>query len=242
MSKMIIKEEKKYTKSTLSRKLSEDENKYTVFTSSKKLSYDSENLDRILNTLLNSGIVKVVWCDKKKFFKFSFVGIIIIEDVVIYSYPKYFKEYDFKKFKQIIRVIKKVNRNKDVFSVENEVFSEDSFNILPVFLFLIKDYFDYGLYESTKEIIEINGNNEILWEKTISNFYPIIFRNKPYYPEVYTRKRVQDSDNYFRKLHKIILTECFKRLEKLDLLNLFDITKVILTDETIEGFNDIPVN
>lgn len=222
MIPLIVKEEKKYSKSTLS----------------NKISCDEEKISRILNKLLNDNIVKIVYSNNRRCFKFAFVGVIIIEDIVIKSFPKYMKEYNFNDFKQVIKVIKKVNRNKDEFYQENDFSHEDSLNILPVLLFLIKDYFENGLYETTQEIIEINGNNEILWEKTVNNFYPIIINNRPFYTEFYTRKRVKDLDNYFRKLHETILTECFKQLEEVNLLNLFDFTKVILTDETMDDFND----
>lgn len=221
MSKMIpleVKEEKKYSKSYLS----------------SKLICDDEKISRILDKLLNLNIVK----KSKKDFKFTFVGVIIIEDVVIKSFPKYMNKYDYISFKEVIKVIKKVKRDKDEFYQEDDFSDENSLNILPVLLFLIKDYFENGLYETTQEVIEINGNNEILWEKTLNNFYPIIFNNRPYYTEFYTKKRVKDLDNYFRKLHETILTECFKQLDEVNLLDLFDFTKVILTDDTLDDFND----
>lgn len=222
MIPLIVKEEKRYSKSALS----------------NKISCDEEKISRILDKLLNNNIVKIVYSKNRKYFKFTFVGVIIIEDLVIKSFPKYMRNYDFNDFKQVIKVIKKVNRNKDEFYQEDDFSDEDSLNMLPVLLFLIKDYFENGLYETTQEIIEINGNNEILWEKTVNNFYPIIVNNRPFYTDLFTKKRVKDLDNYFRKLHEIILTECFKQLDEVNLLDLFDFTKVILTDETMDNFND----
>ena len=223
MIQLIVKEEERYSKSTLS----------------DRISCGDEKISRLLDKLLNENLVKIVYSNKRRFFKFIFVGVIIIEDVVIKSFPKYMKEYNFKDFKQIIKVIKKVNRKKDEIDYQEVDFGdEDSLNILPILLFLIRDFFENGLYENTQEIIEINGNNEILWEKTVNNFYPIIINNRPFYTEFYTKKRVKDLDNYFRKLHETILTECFNQLDEVNLLDLFDLTKVILTDETIDDFND----
>ena len=225
MSKMIslkVKEEKKYSKSSLS----------------TRIGCSDEKISRILNKLLNENIVKIVYTDNEKCFKFTFVGVVIIEDIVIKSFPKYMGEYNYFDFKQVIKVIKKVNRDIDEDHQEEDIGDEDSLNILPVLLFLIKDYFENGLYETTQEIIEINGNNEILWEKTVNNFYPMIVNNRPFYTEFFTKKRVKDLDNYFRKLHETILTECFKQLEEVNLLDLFDFSKVILTDETMNDFND----
>lgn len=222
MIPLIVKEEDENSKSSLM----------------NEISCDEEKISRILDKLLNLNIVKIVRKENEKYFKFTFVGIIIIENIVITSFPKYMEEYNFIDFKQVIKVIKKVKREKDEFDYENDIGDEDSLNILPTLLFLIKDYFENGIYETTQEIIEINGNNEILWEKTVNNFYPIIINNRPFYTDFYTKKRVKDLDNYFRKLHEIILTECFKQLDEVDLLDLFDFTKVILTDETLDDFND----
>ena len=236
MIPLIVKEEDRYSKSDLLNEISNNEEK--IFGISEE-SFDEEKISRILDKLLIWGIVKKTDSDNcKNCFKFSFVGVIIIEDIVITSYPKYMKKYDFDDFKQVIKVIKKVNRDKDEFDQQDDFSDEDSLNILPVLLFLIRDYFENGLYETTQEIIEINGNNEILWGKTVDNFYPIIVNNRPIYTEFYTKKRVKDLDNYFRKLHETILTECFKQLDEVNLLDLFDFTKVILTDETLDDFND----
>lgn len=237
MIPLIVREEKKYNKSDILNEISK--NKEKILGISEENSCDEDKISRILEKLVYWDIVKKSnsnYC--KKCFKFSFVGVIIIEDIVITSYPKYMKKYDFDDFKQVIKVIKKVNRDNDEFEQEDDFSDEDSLNILPVLLFLIRDYFENGLYETTQEIIEINGNNEILWGKTVDNFYPIIVNNRPIYTEFYTKKRVKDLDNYFRKLHETILTECFKQLDEVNLLDLFDFTKVILTDETMDDFND----
>lgn len=215
-----------------------EEKRYSKFSLSTKIKCDEEKISRILNKLLNENIVKIVNTDNEKCFKFTFVGVIIIEDIVIKSFPKYIEEYNYLDFKQVIKVIRKVNRDIDEDSQEEDIGDEDSLNILPVLLFLIKDYFENGLYETTQEIIEINGNDEILWQKTVNNFYPIVVNNRPFYTEFYTKKRVKDLDNYFRKLHGTILTECFKLLDEVNLLDLFDFSKVILTDETMDDFYD----
>ena len=217
-----VREEKKYSKSKLL----------------NKTNCDDEKISRILDKLLNENIVKIVSTDNERCYKFTFVGVIIVEDIVIKSFPKYMKEYNYIDFKQIINVIEKVNKDKYRDDYEEDISDEDSLNILPVLLFLIKDYFENGLYDTTQEIIEINGNNEILWGKTVNNFYPIIINNRPFYTEFYTKKRVKDLDNYFRKLHETILTECFKQLDEVNLLDLFDFTKVFLTEEAMDDFND----
>ena len=170
--------------------------------------------------------------------KFTFVGVIIIENFVIICYPKYFKEFNFNDFKQIIKVIKRFQNDEDVVYIQNDINDRDSFNMLPLILFFINDYYENGLYTNLQEIIEINTNGEILWDKTINHNQIIIQDNRPYYYELLTKKRINDNNDYFRHLHKIILTECSKDLNKANLLEIFGLTRIDLTNEVMDDFDN----
>ena len=110
--------------------------------------------------------------------------------------------------------------------------------MLAVMLWLLQDYFENGSYSNSRDIIETNGMGEILWNKTINEAFTIINDNRPYYPEMYTRKRISDDWDYFRRLHECVLTRCSKEMEDADLLELFDITGVDLSDEEIYDFGE----
>ena len=75
-------------------------------------------------------------------------------------------------------------------------------------LFLIEDYYEHGIYTNVKNIIEINGNGEIDWNRTVNENLAIIQDNKPFYIELQTRHKMNDLYDYFRVLHEIIITYC----------------------------------
>ena len=98
--------------------------------------------------------------------------------------------------------------------------------------------FEYGAYTNTQDIIESNGSGDILWDKTINETFTLLSNNRPYYPELLTMKRVNDDFDFFKRLHECILTHCTTELRDADLLELFDIMGVDISDEQIEDFGD----
>ena len=62
-------------------------------------------------------------------------------------------------------------------------------NLLAVFLFLIYDYYENGVYNNTQEIIESNGSGEILWDRTINETFTLLSGNTPYYVELQNQKK-----------------------------------------------------
>ena len=51
-------------------------------------------------------------------------------------------------------------------------------------------------------------------------------------------KRVNDDFDFFKRLHECILTRCTVELRDADLLDLFDIIGVDISDEKIDSFGD----
>lgn len=217
--------------------IQEEKDKFTANDLKSKLGLENEGeLIKILNKLSLSNIVKIVEDE----IKFSFVGVLIIENIIIYCYPKYMDSYNEGKFKQVLQVIKKVNKSEDVLGLKTNLILNDSPNILPLLLFFVDDYFIHGLYEATKNITELNSNGRILWKKTINTTFPFIKNNKPYYFELYNKKRVSDYNNYFRQLHEIIISECSAILKNNHFDKLFGIELTPnLTDQTLDNFDDL---
>ncbi|MDO5859103.1 LlaJI family restriction endonuclease, partial [Methanobrevibacter sp.] len=195
-----------------------------------------ENDENALDKLLKFDIVKFT----SDGYQFSYVGVIIIENVIINVYPKYITSQENIKndFKQVIRVIKKYNKSKDDFSFQNDELEDISFNRLSMMLFFLEDYFENGVYTSIQNILEVNGNGEIDWNRTVNDNVAIIQDNKPYYVELQTKYKINDLVNYFRLLHEYIITECSKYLEKAGLLDLFDLTPVELSDNELDDFGE----
>ena len=217
-----------------------EEKKYSRLDISKKFKCSIDEVEIILHKLIKFNIVNFEKSDEDydRKIKFKFVGVIILGNYVISCYPKYISKCKLNDLKQVIKVIESFSNDEEVVYIQNDVNDNESINMLPLILFLIKDYYENGLYTNFQDILEHNGEGEILWEKTINNNQVIIQDNRPYYYDLITRNRTNDLKNYFRRLHKIILTKCSKDLEDVNLLNLFDLTRIDLTEETLDSFDD----
>ena len=66
----------------------------------------------------------------------------------------------------------------------------------------------------------------------------MLSNNRPYYTELQTKRRVNDDFDYFKRLHECILTMASEALQEADLLKLFEILEVDLTDEELDDFGD----
>ena len=195
------------------------------------------NNENIFNQLQEYAVI-----DKENdLYHFKYVGVIIIESCVINCYPKYIPNTDniSSDFKQVLNVIKKFKKVHEDFAYENEELEDISFNLLSLMLFFIEDYYENGIYTNIQNILEINGNGEINWDRTINDNFALIKENKPYYTELQTKYKIDDLYDYFRLLHEYIITDCSKRLEKANLLEYFDLMHVELSDKTLDDFGDI---
>ena len=199
----------------------------------EKIGNDEKALDKLL---------KYAILDKEEgHYQFKFVGIIIIDNLVINCYPKYFPKKDEDSFKQVIKVIKKYNNLYEEIDYQNDELEDISFNLLSMMVFFLEDYYEHGLYTNTQNILEINGNGEIDWDRTINYTDPIIKDNRPYYVELHTKYKINDLFDYFRLLHEYIITKCSKKLEKAGLLDLFDLTPIELSDKEQDDFGELEV-
>lgn len=171
---------------------------------------------------------------------FTFVGVITIEGRVLKCYPKYLLDSSSptQELKQVLKVLEKYNAKEQIIRMYNDTSDSSAFNMLAVMLFLLQDYYEYGVYTNTQDIIEANGSGEILWEKTINETFTLLSDNRPYYPELLTMRRVNDDFDFFKRLHECVLTRCTAELRDADLLELFDIMGVDASDEHIDDFGE----
>lgn len=180
--------------------------------------------------------------ENKYYYVFIFVGVIIIGEYTLMCYPKYLFGADepMKEMKQIFRVLEKYKNSKkeDLLAYDNTDDSS-SFNKISVMLFLLRDYFENGVYIVHRDIIETNGSDEILWDRTINETFAIVSNNRPYYPELLTKKRMNDELDYFRRLHECILSECSATLENFGLLGMLGLPPVKLSEESMVDFGEI---
>lgn len=171
---------------------------------------------------------------------FTFVGVIVAVGRVLKCYPKYLlnvKEPT-DELRKVIKVLEKYNSKEQIVRMFNDSSESSSFNLLAVLLFLLQDYFENGVYTNTEDIIECNGSGEILWDKTINETFTLLSENRPYYTEPQTRKRVTNDFDYFKRLYECVVTMASKELQDAELLNLFEMSDIDLTDEELEDFGD----
>ena len=173
---------------------------------------------------------------------FTYVGIITCGSRVIKVYPKYLlskKDDPHDEMKQVIKVLERYSRSEEqIINVFNGNGEKRSFNILAVIIFLLNDYYEYGVYTNSEDIVEVNGEGEILWGKTIDESFALIENNCPYYMELYTGRSVDDDMDYFKRLHECILTECSHQLRDAKLDTLFDMDLIELSEESLQNFGD----
>ena len=165
---------------------------------------------------------------------FTYVGVITCGSRIIKVYPKYLvrkRDDYFGEMKLVIKVLERYSRSDEqMVSMFNGSAENKSFNLLAVILYLLNDYFEYGIYINSKEIVEINGDGEILWGKTIDENFALIENNRPYYMELYTGRTVDDDMDYFKRLHECVLTECSSQLHQAQLEDLFGIETVSISE------------
>lgn len=172
---------------------------------------------------------------------FTYVGIITCGSRIIKVYPKYLltEQDHLESMKQVLKVLERYSRSeKQIINVFNGDGDNRSFNMLAVILYLLNDYYEYGIYTNNEDIIEVNGDGDILWGKTIDESFALLQDNKPYYMELYTGRTVDDDMDYFKRLHECILTDCSEQLHTAQLDILFDIDQIILSEEKLDDFGD----
>lgn len=178
--------------------------------------------------------------DNTCYYVFTYVGIITIAERVLKCYPKYIVKNTEprKELQQIIKVLQKYNSKEQIVYLFNDNGEKHTFNLLAVMLSLLNDYYENGIYTNTEDIIESNGSGEILWDKTINETFTILYNNRPYYADLLTKKRVNDDYDFFKRLHECVLSRFTKELEAADLLDIFGILPVELSDEKLSDFGD----
>lgn len=247
MISVFLREQRRYTQEDLVREFHCSEEKtvrmlkrlkeYGVLKAVKATDTQKELTDLVDEDI---EIADVETGENEYLYVFTFVGVITIEGCVLKCYPKYLLDASEPRseLKQVLKVLEKYNSKEQIIRMYNDTSDSGAFNMLAVMLFLLQDYFEHGAYSNTQNIIESNGSGDILWDKTINETFTLLSNNRPYYPELLTMKRVNDDFDFFKRLHECILTRCTAELRDADLLDLFDIMGVDISDEQIEDFGD----
>ncbi len=243
----FVREQKRYSQKDLCRILGcSDEKAVPVIRKLKEFgvlkAVKSSDNQRDMSDLIDEDIeiADVEAGEDDYLYVFTFVGVIVVAGRVLKCYPKYLlhTEQPKNELRQVLKVLEKYNTKEQIVRMFNESSESSTFNLLAVLLFLLQDYFEYGVYSNTEEIVESNGAGEILWDKTINDTFTLLSNSRPYYIDLQTKKRVNDDFDYFKRLHECVLTRASEELRDAELLDLFEITGVDLTDETLDDFGD----
>lgn len=234
---------------------------YRLLEIAKELETTIEETKRLVGVLKKYGTVKTVKASKPEYeelsnqdivltdvidnntdveYVFDFIGVVMVEEHVFKCYPKYISSISepVQQLKQVLKVIKKYNDKEQLVYLYNGEEDNRIFNRLAVSLHLLEDYFQYGIYNNQHEVIETNGEGEILWDKTINETFALIQNNQPYYIELQTVSAVDNEMDYIRRLHECVLSRCTEELKHTGILELFDIAEVELTTSQLEDFGD----
>lgn len=174
---------------------------------------------------------------------FKYVGILKVGDICLLVYPKYLSEQtylddqksDYCFLKLVLQVIEKYNYRFQNQAQDTNMKS-NYVNILGVAFQLLKDYLQNGVYESEQNIVELNGDGELLWNQTISLNDAYIVENVPIYFDWFTLNQENNINNFFHRLHRIVLTEISLRFQ--DIFSLLSINSVILSEENLDSLGD----
>lgn len=243
----FVREQKRYTQKDLCKILRCSEEKAIPLIRKLKefgvlKAVKASDIQRDMSDLMDEDIevADVEMGEDEYLYVFTFVGVIVVAGRVLKCYPKYLLHVNQPKeeLRQVIKVLEKYNTKEQIVRMFNDSSESSSFNLLAVLLFLLQDYYENGVYSNTEDIIESNGSGEILWDKTINETFTLLSNNRPYYVDLQTKKRVNDDFDYFKRLHECILTRASKELMDAELLDIFEITGVDLTDEELDEFGE----
>lgn len=175
----------------------------------------------------------------KNMYVFKYVGMVMVGDCCYFVYPKYIldiyndKQNNFKKFKQILSVVRKYQAKEQFYNVDG-LQEMREFNLLAFTLDLLQDYHENGLYSNDKTIVEENGYGEILWDKTINEQNIYFSDGVPVYLNLYTVNNVINEEDLFRRLHRCIVSRCSEEIK--EILEVLEIDQVSISSERIDDF------
>lgn len=248
MNIQILKELKPYSLFELENMFNVDEDEVRNILKSlslmnivKKLSKDTSKVE--LEELLDIESLEELNAQmESEMYVFKYVGILMVGEICLILYPKYSDRYlsdetnNFKMLKQIISVIRKYQSKEQKIGLGEEI-DLSNFNLLSITLELLNSYYEHGLYQNDRQIIEENGDGEILWEKTINENTAYFSNGVPVYLDTFTINQESNEQDFFRRLHAFIITEACNRLK--DILGILDIECLNLTSEKIESFGSM---
>lgn len=182
-------------------------------------------------------------------FAFSYVGVIQYGSKLVYCLPKYWSganlsgkvakpgNAEWSHFAQVIKVIAKYRKSVDEQAEDAQGNKGDG--LLGLMVQLVMDYAENGAYRDDEQVVQLNGNGKILWQKSINRLLPFLQDERdPVHVDLYHRTTLADEDNYFSRLHRFVVKECCLKLQECGMLELLELPMVNDTEEELDVFGD----
>jgi len=189
-----------------------------------KVNGNIELYKRLVNSLRSKGFLS---CEDGEFVV-EFVGLFIVDDLVVFFMPKFLKEENVTRDVciNIINLLRDYSSRESLKVEEVEYLGYDegyNKNFLGVIDFILKDYLENGLYINSETIYKINSTGRIDWVKTIEN-NSLFFNDggQPVYVELVTCQNNLDENLLITNIHKYIINKCFNILKDLSIIDIFN--------------------
>jgi hypothetical protein len=207
MKKIICIEDKEYSKLDLLRKID-----------------NYQTAEKFIDDAQKKGLL-VLADNKNSIYKFKMVGLSIINDFLIYILPKHLNE-DYGKCNFIIKLLRNYGSREKLDTEESEFLGhegENRTNILGVIDYILRDYIENGLYINKEISLDTNNLSEIDWNKTLEYNQVMFNRDKqPLYTGLISYKSSLNLNSIITNIHKYIINKCWKKLNILDLKDIFE--------------------
>ena len=172
---------------------------------------------------------------------FNFVGMAMVGDLVLISYPKYFRGRipSDSELSQLFRVLGRDSGRNNLISLVGD--GRRTPDRLPIMLALLDLYAEYGVYSNYIEGRELNGGGSIDWNRTIGSHLPFIKDGRPIYAEYETRKTLRDDSDFITRLHRAVLAECARELKDAGVAGLLsiDVDGAMISEEAVGDLGDV---
>ncbi|MBL0847224.1 LlaJI family restriction endonuclease [Mammaliicoccus fleurettii] len=147
-------------------------------------------------------------------------------------------DYKLKVGKRVFKSLMKYKESVRLTDEESDWLGEDSKEIeyIDTIEWILKDYFQNGIYYEQNKKQEMNGKGKINWAKTIKQTLPYINDSKLLYLDVITNKN-QTNSNIISIIHNNVIFECIEEFGWL-----FDINiKLVKMDIPISSDHQITI-
>lgn len=180
-------------------------------------------------------------------YHFHYVGIIQYGQALLYVLPKYCNEVDsqtevttedmrWEPFKLVMQVIEQYEKSKRELGLEeDEQLWEDSLHVM---VELVSDYVENGVYRDDEHVDEINGKGRILWQRTIQKTLPFIQDGEPIYMELHTRRKREDDQNFFTRMHHYLAHQAWSALHTVRLDSLLSLPDIPAPEDSDSDFSE----